>query len=356
MPPKPDLSFSGLEEFVNKPTVKKPVVETSKAKASAEEPKVVRKSFGPPLNEDWISDSEDEAKSNPKIKKKTFKPSFAKIKFVKSKEQVKSPMKTTIKQVVLINTTRQVSTAHPKSILNDARQMSYHSKSAHSSVKRPIHKKTTFNNNNVNQRVNIVRSKIVNTARSKAVVNAVQGNVVNIMKKLMEDMLLLEVTPREEKSLAKMDVKSDFLYGKIEEEVYVCQPPGFEDPYFHDKVNKVEKQYMDYIKLLEHVYACARYQVNPKVSHLHVVKRIFRYLKGQPKFGLWYSKDSPFDLVAYTVSNYAGASLDRKSITRGYQFLGCRLISWQCKKHTVVANSTTEVEYVVDSSCCGQVI
>ncbi|GKE72532.1 uncharacterized mitochondrial protein-like protein [Tanacetum coccineum] len=65
------------------------------------------------------------------------------------------------------------------------------------------------------------------------------------------------------------------------------------------------------------VCAYARYQVNPKVSHLHVVKRIFRYLKGQPKLGLWYPKDSPFDLVAYTDSDYAGASLDRKSIVGG---------------------------------------
>ncbi|GJX85443.1 putative ribonuclease H-like domain-containing protein [Tanacetum coccineum] len=80
------------------------------------------------------------------------------------------------------------------------------------------------------------------------------------------------------------------------------------------------------------VCACARYQVNLKVSHLHAVKRIFRYLKGQPKLGLWYPKDSPFDLVAYTDSDYAGASLDMKSTTGGCQFLGCRLISWQCKK------------------------
>ncbi|GKA19719.1 ribonuclease H-like domain-containing protein [Tanacetum coccineum] len=104
------------------------------------------------------------------------------------------------------------------------------------------------------------------------------------------------------------------------------------------------------------VCAYARYQVNPKVSHLHVVKRIFRYLKGQPKLGLWYPKDSPFDLVAYTDSDYAGASLDRKSTTEGCQFLGCRLISWQCKKQTVVANSITEAEYVAASSCCGQVL
>ncbi|GJV76376.1 hypothetical protein Tco_1507960 [Tanacetum coccineum] len=81
---------------------------------------------------------------------------------------------------------------------------------------------------------------------------------------------------------------------------------------------------------------------------------IYRYLKGQPKLGLWYPKDSPFDLVAYTDSDYVGASLDRKSTTRGCQFLGCRLISWKCKKQTVVANSTTEAEYVAASSCCGQ--
>ncbi|GJR64678.1 putative ribonuclease H-like domain-containing protein [Tanacetum coccineum] len=94
--------------------------------------------------------------------------------------------------------------------------------------------------------------------------------------------------------------------------------------------------------------------INPKVSHLHAVKRIFRYSKGQPKLGLSYPKDSPFDLVAYTDSDYARASLDRKSTIGGCQFLRCRLISWQCKKQTVVANSTTEAEYVAASSCCGQ--
>ncbi|GJZ50596.1 putative ribonuclease H-like domain-containing protein [Tanacetum coccineum] len=98
------------------------------------------------------------------------------------------------------------------------------------------------------------------------------------------------------------------------------------------------------------VCACARFQVTPKVSHLHAGKRIFRYLKGQPKLGLWYPKDSPFDLEAYTDSGYAGASLDRKSTTGGCQFLRRRLISWKCKKQTVVANSTTEAESVAASS------
>ncbi|GKF04187.1 hypothetical protein Tco_0034855, partial [Tanacetum coccineum] len=64
----------------------------------------------------------------------------------------------------------------------------------------------------------------------------------------------------------------------------------------------------------------------------------------QPKLGLWYPKDSPFDLEAYTDSDYAGASLDMKSTTGGCQFLGSRLISWQCKKQTIVANSTTEAD------------
>ncbi|GKE17025.1 putative ribonuclease H-like domain-containing protein, partial [Tanacetum coccineum] len=252
----------------------------------------------------------------------------------------------------------------------------------------------------------------------------------------------------------QMDVKSAFLYEKIEEEVYVCQPPGFEDPDFPDRVyeddiifgstkkklctkkmmhkkfqmssmgeltfclgvqvkqkedgifisqdkyvTEILKQFgfsdvkttstpmethkpllkdADGEDIYEHVYGsmigslmyltslrpdtmfdvcvCARFQVNPKVSHLHAVKRIFTYLKSQPKLGLWYPKDSPFDLVAYTDSDYAGASLDRKSTTGGCQFLGCRLISWQCKKQTVVANSTTEAEYVAASSCCGQVL
>ncbi|GJS62657.1 retrovirus-related pol polyprotein from transposon TNT 1-94 [Tanacetum coccineum] len=102
MPPKHDLS--GLEDFVNEPivnepTVKKSVVETSEVKASADKPKVVRKNNGAPIIEDWVSDSEEEDMPQAKKEKKTVKSSFAKIKFVKSKEQVKSPRKTTVKQV-----------------------------------------------------------------------------------------------------------------------------------------------------------------------------------------------------------------------------------------------------------------
>ncbi|GJX43756.1 putative ribonuclease H-like domain-containing protein [Tanacetum coccineum] len=104
------------------------------------------------------------------------------------------------------------------------------------------------------------------------------------------------------------------------------------------------------------VCACARFQVTPKASHLHAVKMIFWYLKHQPKLGLWYLRDSPFELEAFSDSDYGGASLDKKSTTGGCQFLGRRLISWQCKKQTIVANSTTEAEYVAAASCCGQVL
>nr|GEV68442.1 hypothetical protein [Tanacetum cinerariifolium] len=77
---------------------------------------------------------------------------------------------------------------------------------------------------------------------------------------------------------------------------------------------------------------------------------------GQSKLGLWYPKDSPFDLEAYTDSDYVGVSLDRKSTIRGCQFLRSKLISWQSKKQTVVSNSTTKAEYVAAASCCGQVL
>nr|GEU68577.1 hypothetical protein [Tanacetum cinerariifolium] len=245
----------------------------------------------------------------------------------------------------------------------------------------------------------------------------------------------------------QMDVKSAFLYGTIDEEVYVMQTPGFQDLKFPARVYKVEKVmyglhqaprawqrgdfilvqvYVDDIifgslnpqlcrefEALMHekfqmsamdvrsantpmdkenpwgkdgtgkdvdlhlyrsmigslmylsaskpdimfaVCACARHQITPKECHLHAVKRIFRYLKGHPKLGLWYPKESAFDLVAYSNSDYGGATQDRKSTTRGCQFLGRRLISWQCKKQTIMATSTTEAKYVATTSGCGQVL
>nr|GEU32133.1 ribonuclease H-like domain, reverse transcriptase, RNA-dependent DNA polymerase [Tanacetum cinerariifolium] len=224
--------------------------------------------------------------------------------------------------------------------------------------------------------------------------------------------LLLAYASFKDSFMYQMDVKSAFLYGKIEEEVYVYQPLGFEDLEFLDRVCKKDDgifvsqdKYVDEIlkkfsfltvkttstpmqtskpvmkdenakdvdiylyrsmigslmyltssrpDIMFVVCACARFQVTPKVSHLHAVKRIFRYLQGQPKLGLLYPKDSPFNLKAYTDSDYAGASLDRKSTTGGCRFLRSRLISWQCKKQTIVASSNAEAEYVAASNCCGQ--
>ncbi|GJX11012.1 putative ribonuclease H-like domain-containing protein [Tanacetum coccineum] len=96
--------------------------------------------------------------------------------------------------------------------------------------------------------------------------------------------------------------------------------------------------------------------VTPKTSHLNAVKRIFKYLKGKPNLGLWYPRESPFDLEAFSDSDYGGSNLDRKSITGGCQFLRHRLILWQYKKQTIVATSTTKAEYVAATNCYRQVL
>ena len=70
------------------------------------------------------------------------------------------------------------------------------------------------------------------------------------------------------------------------------------------------------------VCLCARHQVKPKISHMNAVKRIFRYLRHQPKLGLWYPRDSPFPLEAFSDSDYAGDNYDRRSTTGGCQYLG----------------------------------
>ncbi|GKB50248.1 ribonuclease H-like domain-containing protein [Tanacetum coccineum] len=94
MPPKPDLSFTGLKEFTNEPVVIKHVVENSEAKASEAKPKVVRKNNGALIIEDWLSDSEKKNVSQNKIEKKIAKPSFVKIDFVKAKQTNKTDRKT----------------------------------------------------------------------------------------------------------------------------------------------------------------------------------------------------------------------------------------------------------------------
>nr|GEU90025.1 hypothetical protein [Tanacetum cinerariifolium] len=193
---------------------------------------------------------------------------------------------------------------------------------------------------------------------------------------------------------------SAFMYGIIDEEVYVTQPPNFVDLKFPNKDKKdiiLVKVYVDdnifgstkkswcdeFEDLMKNSVKTAstpietqkplikdeeaadvdsvlvldfRFQVTPKTSHLQAVKRIFRYLKGQPKLGLWYPKVSSFDLDAYSDSDYAGVNLDRKSITGGCQFLCRRLMSWKCIKQTIMATSTIEAEYVAAVHYYGQVL
>ncbi|KAJ9552836.1 hypothetical protein OSB04_016881 [Centaurea solstitialis] len=101
---------------------------------------------------------------------------------------------------------------------------------------------------------------------------------------------------------------------------------------------------------------CARFQCDPRDSHLSAVKRILRYLKGTPDFGLWFPKDSGFELIAYTDSDHAGCKLNRKSTSGACQFLGDKLVSWSSRKQNCVSLSTAEAEYVAASCCCSQVL
>ncbi|KAJ9557263.1 hypothetical protein OSB04_011877 [Centaurea solstitialis] len=101
---------------------------------------------------------------------------------------------------------------------------------------------------------------------------------------------------------------------------------------------------------------CARFQCDPRESHLGAVKRILKYLKGTPNFGLWYPKDSGFELTAFTDSDHAGCKLNRKSTSGACQFLGDKLVSWSSRKQNCVSLSTAEAEYVAAACCCSQVL
>ena len=98
------------------------------------------------------------------------------------------------------------------------------------------------------------------------------------------------------------------------------------------------------------------FQENPKETHLQVVKRIFKYLKGTQNYGLWYPRDTDLTLHAYTDVDWAGSVDDRKSTSGGAFFMGSRLVSWFNKKHSSIALSTAEAEYVAVASCCTQIL
>ncbi|GJR88407.1 retrovirus-related pol polyprotein from transposon TNT 1-94 [Tanacetum coccineum] len=104
------------------------------------------------------------------------------------------------------------------------------------------------------------------------------------------------------------------------------------------------------------VCLCARFQEDPKTSHLEAVKRIFRYIKGTTHLGLWYPKGTGIETVVYADSDHAGDYVDRKSTSGICTFVGCCLTSWFSKKQTALAISTTEAEYVSAGKACQQAL
>nr|GEU34197.1 retrotransposon protein, putative, unclassified [Tanacetum cinerariifolium] len=101
---------------------------------------------------------------------------------------------------------------------------------------------------------------------------------------------------------------------------------------------------------------CAQYQAKPIEKHLKEVKRIFRYLRGTVNTGLWYTKDSGFELTGFSDADYAGCKDTFKSASGGAHFLREKLVSWPSKKQNCTALSTTKAEYVSLSACCAQVL
>ncbi|GJU57493.1 hypothetical protein Tco_1235259 [Tanacetum coccineum] len=104
------------------------------------------------------------------------------------------------------------------------------------------------------------------------------------------------------------------------------------------------------------IFVCARYQARPKVKHLKEVKRIFRYLRHHYNMGIWYPKDSRFELIAYSYADHVGCKDDYKITSGGLPFLGEKLVSWSSKKQDFTVMSIAEAEYVSLSACCAQVI
>jgi len=108
--------------------------------------------------------------------------------------------------------------------------------------------------------------------------------------------------------------------------------------------------------IMQFVCVCARFQANPKESHLTDVKRILKYLKGTAWFGLWYPSGASPSLIGYSEADYSGCKVDRKSTSGTCHLLGSSLVSWHSKKQACVALPTIEAEYIAAGNCCAQIL
>jgi hypothetical protein len=100
------------------------------------------------------------------------------------------------------------------------------------------------------------------------------------------------------------------------------------------------------------VWLCARFQASPRSSHQTAIQRIFKYPKHTPEFEIWYSGSSSLDLVGFSDADFAGCCIDRKNTSVTFRFLGSSLVCWSSQKQILVAQSTTEAEYIAAASCC----
>ena len=110
------------------------------------------------------------------------------------------------------------------------------------------------------------------------------------------------------------------------------------------------------LDIMQFLCVCARFQANPKESHLTAVKRILKYLKGTACFGLWYPSGASPSLIGYSEADYSGCKVDRKSTSGTCHLLGSSLVSWHSKKQACVALPTIEAEYIAAGNCCAQIL